>query len=327
MFGGSALALLLREDDVRSLLPMADALRLVEDALRQHGEEKADNRPRTRIPYPGGMFHYMAAAVPQQRAVGLKAYASSPSGVTFVVLLFDTESSVLLSILEADWLGRIRTGAASGVATRMLAPPNARVLGVIGAGGQAETQIRAITEAVRLDSVKVFSPTREHREALVAHMQPEVRPHLTSVPSAEEAVRDSDVVVTVTTAGHPVFDGRWLEPDAHVNAVGGNRPNRREIDNETVSRAAFIAVDSIEQAKHECGDLILADRERPGIWSHVVELGSILAGTNKGRTGRGQITLFESQGIAVEDIAVARYIYDRACEAGVGQSVNFGGGD
>ena len=318
---------MLREDDIQALLPMTEALRLVEDALRLQGEGEAENRPRTRIPYPGGLFHYMAGAVPAQHAVGLKASASSSSGAHLVVLLFDTDSNVLLSVLEADWLGRIRTGAASGVATKALAAHGASVGGVIGAGGQAETQIEAVTAAVPLKTVKVFSRTPERREALVKRLQPRVPADLVPVASAEEAVRDSDVVTTVTTAAEPVFNGDWLKPGAHVNAAGGNRSNRRELDNATVFRADFVAVDSLEQAKLECGDLIIPAREHPGIWSRVVELGSMLAGKNRGRTSPTEISLFESQGIAIEDVAVARYVYDRARQRGMGQSVEFGGTD
>jgi ornithine cyclodeaminase/alanine dehydrogenase-like protein (mu-crystallin family) len=306
---------------------MTDALRLVEDVLRQQGEGEAENRPRTRIPYPDGLFHYMAAAVPRQHAVGLKAYASSSSGAQFVVLLFDTQSNALLSILEADWLGRMRTGAASGVAAKALAAEGATVAGVIGAGGQAETQIEAIAAALSLKQIKVFSRTSERREGLIKRLQPGIDAELVPVASAEAAVQDSDLVTTITSAAEPVFKGEWLKEGAHVTAAGGNRPNRRELDSVTVSRADFIAVDSLEQAKLECGDLIIAAREQPGIWSRVIELGSILAGKNKGRTSPTQVTLFESQGVALEDVAVARYVYDRAREEGAGQSVRFGGAD
>lgn len=324
--GDRALTLLLREDDIRALLPMSEALRLVEDVLRQQAKGKAENRPRTRISYPGGVFNYMAAAVPSHQAVGLKAYPAGSSGAQFVVLLFDTETNQLLSILEADWLGRIRTGAASGVATKALAADGAAVAGVIGAGGQAETQIEAIAAGRPLKTIKVFSRSSERREALVKRLQPRVQVELEPVKSAEEAIRDSDVITTITTAGEPVFNGEWLKDGAHVNAAGGNRPNRRELDSTTISRADFIAVDSLEQAKLECGDLIIPARERPALWSKVTELGSVLAGENKGRTSSTQITVFESQGVALEDVAVARYVYDRARQEGAGQDVRFGGG-
>jgi ornithine cyclodeaminase/alanine dehydrogenase-like protein (mu-crystallin family) len=306
---------------------MSEAIRLVEDVLRSEGEDTAENRPRTRISYPGGMFHYMAAAVPSQGAVGLKAYASSSVGARFVVLLFDTEADTLLAVIEADWLGRIRTGAASGVATRALAASSAALAGVIGAGSQAETQIRALAAIGRLKKIKVFSRSQERREELVRRLRPDIEMDITAVGSAEDAVRDSDVITTITSSAEPVFNGNWLKPGAHVNSAGGNRANRRELDSETMFRADFIAVDSLEQAKIECGDILIPAREKPGIWSRVVELGSILAGKSGGRTSDSQITIFESQGVALEDVAAARYVYDRARQAGVGQAVPFGGGD
>jgi ornithine cyclodeaminase/alanine dehydrogenase-like protein (mu-crystallin family) len=306
---------------------MDEALKLVEQAVVEAGKGRAENEPRKRIAFEGGLFNYMAAALPAQHAVGLKSYVSTRAGTRFVVLLFDTTSGQLLSVLEADWLGRIRTGAASGVATRALARDDARVAGVIGAGGQAETQIQAIDAVRRLETIKVFSRAQERREGLVQRLQPGVGAKLEAVVSAEEAVRGSQIVTTITTAREAVFNGDWLEEGTHVNAAGGNRPDRRELDSLTISRAAFVAVDSLEGARIECGDLILAARDKPGVWSHVVELGSILAGQNAGRTGDNQITVFESMGIALEDVAVARYIYDRAREQGLGQTVQFGGGD
>lgn len=241
------------------------------------------------------------------------------------MLLFETESNGLLAILEADWLGRIRTGAASGVATKALAVTDARVAGVIGAGNQADTQIEAIDAVRDLRTIKVFSRTAERREELVRRLQPRVKAELIAVGSAEQAVEGSDVVVTITTSGEPVFDGRILQPGAHVNAAGGNRAHGREVDNATVMRADFITVDSLEQARIECGDLLIPARDNPAIWSRVVELGSVLAGKTAGRTGTSQVTLYESQGVALEDVAVARHVYERAVEEGAGESFAFGG--
>jgi ornithine cyclodeaminase/alanine dehydrogenase-like protein (mu-crystallin family) len=317
---------LIREAEVRKLLPMSEALRLVEEALRLQGDGAAQNRPRTRIHYPKGVFQYMAAALPSQRAVGLKAYAASASGAQFVVLLFDAETNRLLAIMEADWLGRIRTGAASGVATRVLASPAARVAGVIGAGRQAETQIVAIDAALELETIKVFSRTPERREALAERLRPELRAHIEPVSSSEEAVRESDVVTTITSSGEPVFEGKWLRDGAHVNAAGGNRAGRREVDTDTVVRSSLIAVDSLEQARVESGDLMEPAKEHPEIWSRVVELGAVVAEAAPGRTSERQVTLFESQGIALEDVAVARFVFDRAVGEGVGEEIAFGGG-
>jgi alanine dehydrogenase len=325
LLGWSDLALLLREDDVRALLPMSKAVALMHDVFRLSGERRAENQPRRRIRFPGGVFHYMAASLPDARAVGLKAYAATRGGIQFVALLFDTETGSVLAIIEADWLGRIRTGAASGLATRLLARPEARTAGVIGAGGQAVTQIEALAAASHIERIKVYSRSRERREELVRQLEDTLPCRLEAVSTAREAVENLDVVTTITTASEPVFDGSWLMQGCHVNAAGSNMAQRREIDTATVRRASCIAVDSLEQARIESGDLIAAVDAGALAWDRVRELGDIAAGTVQGRTRAEEITLYESQGVAAEDVIAARYVYDEALKQGRGQQVDFGG--
>jgi ornithine cyclodeaminase/alanine dehydrogenase-like protein (mu-crystallin family) len=322
--GRHTLALFLTEADVRALLTPPVAVDLVDDVFRLQGQGGAENRPRVRIPYPDGLFQSMPAAVPARSSVGLKAYASGRAGATFVVLLFDTAGNELLAILEADWLGRIRTGAASGVATRYLARDDARVLGVIGAGSQAQTQIEAICAVRNIEQIKVFSRTAERREAFAHEMAERLTSSVQAVASAESAVRGSDIVVTITSSRDPVFDGSWLEPGCHVNAAGSNGANRREIDRVTVERAAIVAVDSLEQARIECGDLIAAEAEGAFEWTRAVELSQIVTGAVT-REEAESTTLFESQGVAVEDVICARHVYDRAMEEGRGRAIDFEG--
>lgn len=319
------LALLLREDDVRSLLPTSRAVDLLEEVFRMQAEGTAQNQPRQRITYPGGRLHSMAAVIPPIGAAGLKAYDSTRSGAHFVVILYDSENSNVLSLIEADWLGRIRTGAASGLATRLLARRDARVAGVIGAGGQADTQIEALAAVRDLTAIKVFSRSRDRRENLVARLADRVPVPLEPVDSARDAVEGSDIVTVITTAREPVFDGSWLAEGTHVNAAGSNTAERREIDITAVKRADLITVDSLAQARSESGDLIAAVQSGDLDWDRVQELGAILNGVAPGRTGARQITLFESQGVAIEDVMVGRYVYDRAMEAGLGTRVAFGG--
>ena len=306
---------------------MPTAVELMYDVFRMSGEGRASNQPRRRIRFPGGVFHYMAAALPDVRAVGLKSYAATRGGIQFVALLFDTETGSLLAVLEADWLGRIRTGAASGAATRILARPDARTAGVIGAGGQAETQIEALAAAGGIEHIKVYSRTQERREELVRRLAGRLTCRLEAVSTAREAVEGLDVVTTITTASEPVFDGSWLMPGCHVNAAGSNMAQRREIDTVTVGHASCIAVDSVEQAQIESGDLITAAEAGALQWDQVRELGDIAAGTVRGRTSSDEITLYESQGVAIEDVMVARYVYDEALKVGRGQRVDFGSGD
>lgn len=298
---------------------MDRALELTREVLRWQGEGSAVNQPRRRIRYPGGLFHFMAGAVPDTRSVGLKCYATSAHGATFAVLLFDTESTELLAIIGADWLGRIRTGAASAVATDVLARPDSSVLGVVGAGGQAETQIEAQALVRDFKLIKIFSRAEIRREDLARRLAQKLEGRIEPVTSAREAVEGSDVVTTITTSREPVFDGVWLAPGTHINAAGSNRRTNREIDDQTVAAAGVIAVDSIQQAEAESGDLIHAVETGVLQWDRVSELGAIIAGNAPGRENRDEITLFESQGIAIEDVMVARAIYDAAVQAGRGR--------
>lgn len=325
LYRGTALALLLREVDVRSLLPMSTAIDLLREAFREQGRGDAINRPRTRIAYPNGLVHYMAAAIPAQSSVGLKMYVSTAAGTRFVALLFDAGGDGLLAILEADWLGRIRTGAASGLATDVLARSDARVAGVIGAGGQARTQIEALALVRDLDLIKIFSRHPETREALAAALSDTVACRIEAVDSADAAISGSDIVTTITTSKDPVFDGARLADGAHVNAAGANSLQRREIDSTTIARAAVVATDSIEQARIESGDISLAVQEGAASWDEVSELGAVLVGNSPGRRDQTDVTVFLSQGIAVEDVAVARYVYERALIEGRGVNVPFGG--
>ena len=322
--GRCPLTLLIREEDVRALLTPARAVELVETVFRYEAEGRAENRPRIRIPFPKGLFHSMSAVVTAANSVGLKAYASGSTGATFVVLLFDTQSSALLAILEADWLGRMRTGAASGVATRYMASEAARTLGVIGSGRQAETQIDSIAAVRPLDHIKVFSRSVERREALARSMSGRLDVNVSAVSTAQEAVSESDIVVTITSSREPVVDGSWLANGCHVNAAGSNQPTRRELDASAVARAGIVAVDSLQQARIESGDLILAAAEGAFDWPNAVELSQIVSGSVKPDRSPGGISIFVSQGIAIEDIMVARDVYDRAVAAGRGQRIEFG---
>jgi ornithine cyclodeaminase/alanine dehydrogenase-like protein (mu-crystallin family) len=304
---------------------MSTAIELVEDAFRDLGEGTAENRSRTRIPLPHGLFHFMGASLLSRGVVGMKAYASTHAGTTFLVSLFDTNSGQILALFEADWLGRIRTGAASGVATRLLSRENSRVAGVIGTGGQALTQVEALATVRPLDTVKVFGRHPERRRAFAHTLRGLLDTNIVEVSSAREAVDGSDIVTAVTSARAPVVEGAWLAPGTHVNAAGANALQRRELDLMTVERAACIVTDSLDQARIECADLVAAVEAGSIAWDDVRELGDLLAGGESWRSSDDDITLFESQGIALEDVAVAKHIYEAALQSGRGESVVFGG--
>lgn len=307
--------LFLSGDDVAGLLPMADALEAVEDAFRAESEGRAQSIPRMRAKAEGAMLHVLPGAYGD--VLGLKAYATTRRGASFVVILFDRESSKPLCLIEADRLGQIRTGAASGVATKHMAREEAHVLGIIGTGWQARAQVEAICAVRPIKSVRAFSRDIAHREAFAREMTEKAGVPVRAVDSAEAAVRGADVVVTVTTSKTPVLEGAWLAPGVHVNACGSNAASRRELDADAVLKADRIATDNLEQAKVECGDLIPV----LGSWDAVLPLSAIVAGKAIARIHDGQITLYESHGIATQDLAVAALVYRRAMERGIGNAL------
>jgi ornithine cyclodeaminase/alanine dehydrogenase-like protein (mu-crystallin family) len=263
----------------------------------------------------------MAASDSAGGYVGLKIYTVSPSGVRFLVPLFSGQSGELLALIEANHLGQARTGAASGVATRVMARADARTAGIIGTGFQARTQLEAVALARKLERVRVFGRNPERRERFAKEMTARIGTLVMPVASAEEAVRGADILITSTNATQPVVEGRWLERGVHINAIGINFADRREIDSETVNRADVIAADSVEQSRIEAGDLILAFGADAQRWKSVLELSDIVSGKIAGRTSRDQITLFKSNGIAIEDIVVGGRVYELARERGMGRDV------
>ena len=329
------MALVLREDDVRALLTMPDVVAVLDAAFRQQGEGRTRNQPRTRIVEPEGphgVLHVLSAFVPGQPGhperegpglIGLKAYTGFPGGVRFAVLLYSGEDGRMLALIEADLLGQMRTGAASGVATRYLARDDARIAALIGTGGQARTQALAVCAVRPVERMYIYGRTPERRDDFIAALAAELpQVELLPVASAEEAVRDADVVVTATTTREPVVHADWLRPGTHVNAMGSNWHHRREVDTETVERSAVVAVDALDQARIEAGDLIIPVDEGRWDWGRAVELGRIIAGAVPGRTDPRQITLFKSLGIGLEDVATAGLVYALARERGVGHELD-----
>ncbi len=317
------MALLLREEDVQRLLPMTDAMAAVEEVMRQYGQGAATNNPRRRTRTPRGLLHLMSAAAPQIGYFGFKSYATFPgSGQTrFHVMLYSAETGELLSLMEASALGQIRTGAASGVATQYMARDDAKVVGLFGTGYQARTQIAAVCLARPIEMVKVYSRNAERRSAFAREMSASLGVTMQLMDSPEETVRESDIVITITTAHEPVFDGRDLAPGVHINAAGSNMLIKREIDEETVRRADVIIVDDKEQARIESGDLLPAIERGILTWERVRTLGDVVTGVVPGRASPNDITLFESHGIALWDVAVAAKVYERATAEGVGEKL------
>ena len=286
------------EEQVRKLLPMRKAVRLMRETFVALRTGAAVSQPRRRLVLPSGStLHSMAGA--WGKYFGTKFYSTHPKqGAHFFFFLFDAETGRPLAQFEANWLGQIRTGAATGYATDVLAAPNASKLAVIGSGFQAQAQVEAIREVRKLSEILVWSRSEAKRSEFATRMGAR------AVKTAEEALRGADIVVTATSSKEPVIEAAWVTPGAHVNAMGSNRADRRELPSDLIARADLIAVDSIEQSKIESGDLLLA----PVDWKdrRIVELAHV-----DRRPPGAQITIFKSNGLGVEDVAAAAWVYEQ----------------
>jgi len=316
------MTLLLTEEHVTELLDMDTAIAAVEEVLRDQSEGQATNRPRYRVAMPASQLHVMAAGDRRLGVTGLKAYTASRKGARFLVLLYDAESGDMLAMIEADRLGQMRTGAASGVATKYMARATADKVGIYGTGWQAESQLMAVCAVRQIKSIKVYGRNAERREAFARKMTSLLRVEVTPAESPEEAARGCSIVITATSAREPVLKGEWIDPGTHLNVVGSNFLSKAEVDVETIKRASIIAVDSIEQSRIEAGDLMPAIERGVISWESVTELGRIVAGRDRGRTSDEEITLFKSNGIALEDISTALRVYHLARERGVGEELD-----
>ncbi len=316
------MALLLKEKDVRELLTMSDAIAAVEEVMRRQATGQAIVQPRHRLELPDkGFLHYMAGADVSAGLVGMKLYTSVHGALQFLVPLYRSSTGELIALVEADHLGLMRTGAASGVASRYMARQDARTLGVIGTGYQAGSQIEAVAAVRKLMRVRVFGRDAARRARFAAEMSARLYINVEPAASAEEAVRGADIIVTATTALKSVLEGAWIAPGAHINAIGANFPQKRELDDAAVARASRIVVDFIEQAKMEAGDLIQAFAQDPARWNAVHELSEVITGKFPGRANAEEVTLFKSSGIAIWDVAVAAKVVELAVAKGRGLQV------
>lgn len=315
------MAVFLSENDVKQVCTVALAMEGVESAHRDLSLGLAIDTPRARSRLPQTVLHMLQGALPAQGVIGYKAYTTNRGGNRFLVHLFDSATGGLKAIIESDYLGMIRTGAVSGVAAKLLARPGAKVAGVFGSGWQAEGHVRAICAALPLEQVKVFSRKPDRLQDFCSRLCEQTGIAITPVISPEAAVRDCDLVGTVTTAVTPLFDADWLMPGVHINAAGSNALIRQELSEATVRRCGLVTVDSVPTALAEAGDL-LPLLEKGRLHSRqLVELGDVITGRHPGRASDEQITLFESQGMAIQDLAVAVRVLAAAEAAGLGQEI------
>jgi alanine dehydrogenase len=295
------------EQQVIDTLTMPKAIELVDRSFRQLADGSAINHPRRRVILKtGSILHYMAAGNPDY--FGSKVYSSNPkTGAHFTFLLYRSSDGMPLATLEANFLGQIRTGAASGVATKYLAREDADVLGIIGSGFQAETQIAAISAVRKLREVRVWSRKPERRAEFARKCTEKFGLNVKAMDTAHETVESAGVVVTATSSKEPVLESNWISPGTHINAMGSNWLTKRELPPDLVlQKADLVAVDSVEDAHLESGDLLI-----PGADFRGEELYDYIVGSKPGRTSPDQITIFKSNGLAAQDVACAGYVYEQ----------------
>ena len=288
-------------------------------ATRELGEGKAQNEPRRRAFAPGGLLNVMFAAYPGGGCMGLKAYTIAGGTVRFLVTVFALDGS-LTALIDADEMGAYRTGAATAVAASAMAPKGPIAVAIIGAGHQARTQSLALSRVLEISELRVFARDQAHREAFAAERAAALGINVVAAASAEAAVRGAGVVVTITTSSTPVIEDEWVSAPALVVGAGSNFPNRAEIPAGLVGRAQTVVVDQLATARLESGDLIAAHEAGKFEWERAIELGSVLADGWKSPETPG-ITLFESHGLALWDLAAASTVLPAAEARGLGENV------
>jgi ornithine cyclodeaminase/alanine dehydrogenase-like protein (mu-crystallin family) len=314
--------LFLSEDDVRQVLTMDMALEAVELGLKKLSLDEAVNIPRSRCQTDHAMLHILSAAGKTLGVLGFKAYVTSRRGAMFHFHLFDGKTGEHLAWMQADYLGQMRTGAASGIATKFMARAQSTNVGIFGSGKQARTQLEAVCKVRKVKKVHVFSPNEERRKHFAAEMSALCGVDVVPVAQAEDAAKGMDIVITATSSREPFVKGEWISEGTHLNVIGSNYLSKAEVDVDVVRKANRVVVDSKDQARIEAGDLHFALEAGVLNWANVLELGHIAAGRVPGREDDSEITLFKSLGIAIEDLATAAKVYSEAKEKGLGKTLD-----
>ena len=317
---------ILSSEDVRGLADTEEIIDAVREGYAERGRGAPAN-PRTTLPSPGepGILTSYLAILPEMGYMGGYMYAGGfrAGDAWFSTPLFDAETGELLAIIDGAWMNPYKTGAVGAVAIDALARADATSLGIIGSGSQARGQLRAASTVRDLERVLVHSPTREHRETFASEFDSSLDAAVTAVDDVNALVRDVDILITATTASTPVFDGEALQPGTHITAMGQYHPEHREVDAETVARSTYV-LDLRDRAHQDAGAFIHALEAGHVDEDHVhAELGEVIAGVRSGRTSDEEITLFDSGGTAIETVATAGLLYERALTEGRGTRVEF----
>ena len=313
------MGILITEKDVKNLLTMELAICSLEEIFKKESIKDSVNSSRIRINLPEGSLNFMAASSKSLNLIGTKSYIpKTKTAIKFYVQLYDGENGNLLSVIEANLMSRIRTGAASGLATKYLAKKNSSVLGIIGTGTQALHQAIAICKVRKIKTINIYSRNVNNRKNFCALINKNINNvNAISVKTSKECVENADIITTITNSDSPVFSSKWIKPGTHINAAGSNVSTKREIDKETISKASTIVTDNIDQAKIECGDLIQPISNGITSWDKINTLSDLITGKIKGRSTDNEITIFESQGVAIEDLAIGSLLYDLAVKKAI----------
>jgi alanine dehydrogenase len=322
--------LVLSENQVHRLIDIAELISTLEKAHIQYSTGKAVMPVRLVVPLPliHGRITSMPGFLNEDKALAMKVvtyFQDNPKGnlpaILATIMLFSAETGKLIALMDGSYVTAIRTACASAMATKALANAETSVLGILGAGVQARAHIQALAQVRKIDRIKIYSPSGASAAAIKNDLDPALKIAIEVAGTAEDAVRDADLLVTGTTSREPIIKSTWLKTGVHINAVGSHRPDDREIDGATVARAKVV-VDSREAIMAECGDIILALKEKSIGENHIhAEIGEVLAGTKAGRSGASEVTLYKSVGIAIQDVAAANLVYRKALEQGVGTTV------
>ncbi len=326
--------LVIGQSEIADLLSMADCIRLMRDAFEAlaKGDVVLPLRPVMKLPDRRGVLAMMPGYVANPETIAAKVITFLPGNLDTpydahqgAVLVFDPKHGRLVGLLDASEITAIRTAAASAVATDLLARPDAGDLALIGSGVQAHRHLDAMRVVRNIKRVRVWSRTPEHARRFAHRESQRLMIEIEEAATAEEAVRNADIVCTTTTALDPVVSGEWISDGAHINAVGSCAPTARELDTSAVARSQMF-VDWRESTLNEAGDFLIPKQEGAIDDSHIVgEIGEILLGSVDGRSHPSQVTLFKSLGIAIQDAVVAHHVLQKARDTRVGVRVDFGG--
>ena len=317
------MALFLKDEDVAQCVTMDAMLEAIESMQRQYGDGQAHNMTRRKIIADSGMLSVMGGGLFHQGLLGVKTYTVVKGAYSFQVSLYDANTGELLLYTQANRLGQLRTGATTGVAVKHLANPGDATVGIIGTGGQAPTQLEALSKVRGIKKIKAYSRTQERREEFARRMTDTMGVEVSAVTSNEDAVRDCDIVLCIAATMDPVVEGAWLKDGSTLIGAGPTTWRAREVDEAVITRAGKLIVDSTEQAAIEAGDLCSAVDKGIIQWSKVHELRHVVSGAVTGRDSNDQVVYAKIMGTGVADVAAAKLAYDSAKAAGLGTEMDW----